>query len=84
MVFGAVVLGVPGVVLAGSAGRFLLWLRRMRQVSDVTGIVVGRDRQFTGRIVRTLPRPRPRSAGCTAPTKPISWRLLRLVPALQG
>lgn len=55
MVVGAIVLGVLGLVLAGSAGRSLIWLHWMRKLSDVTGTVVGRDRQFTGKSFWTYP-----------------------------
>jgi hypothetical protein len=55
MVVGAVILGIYGLILVGSYGRLLLWLRRMRKISDVTGTVVGRDRQFTGKSFWTYP-----------------------------
>jgi len=55
VVVGALVLGVLGSVLAGSAGRTLIWLHRMRRLSDVSGTVVGRDRQFTGKSFWTYP-----------------------------
>jgi hypothetical protein len=55
MVVGAVILGISGLVLVGSYGRLLLWFRRMRKVSDVTGIVVARDRRFTGKSFWTYP-----------------------------
>jgi hypothetical protein len=55
MVGAAVILGICGLVLVGSYGRLLLWLRRMRTVSDVTGTVVGRDRQFTGKSFWSYP-----------------------------
>ncbi len=42
----AALLNILGLVLVGTAGR---WLYRMRKLSDVTGTVVARDRQFTGR-----------------------------------
>jgi hypothetical protein len=49
VVVGAIVLGVVGFVLAGSARRSLISLHRMRTLSDVTGTVVARDPQFTGK-----------------------------------
>jgi Protein of unknown function (DUF3592) len=55
VVAGAIVLGVLGLVLAGSGGRSLTRLHRMRKLSDVTGTVVGRDRQFTGKSFWTYP-----------------------------
>lgn len=55
MVAGAVAIGIFGLVLTGSAGRLLLWLHRMRRVSDVTGTVVGRDRHFTSGVYWTYP-----------------------------
>lgn len=55
VVVGAIVVGVAGLVLAGSAGRYLIWLQRIRRLSDVTGTVVGRDRQFTGKGSWTYP-----------------------------
>jgi hypothetical protein len=48
-------MGILGLVWAGSAGRALLWLHWMRKLSDVTGTVVARDRQFTGRSYWTYP-----------------------------
>ena len=42
----AALLNILGLVLVGTAGR---WLYRMRKLSHVTGTVVARDRQFTGR-----------------------------------
>ena len=55
MVLGAVILGIFGFVFTAMSGRWLLWLHRVRKVSDVTGTVVGRDRQFSGRIFWTYP-----------------------------
>jgi hypothetical protein len=55
MVVAGIVLAIYGLIVVGSYGRLLLWLRRMRKVSDVTGTVVGRDRQFTGRSFWTYP-----------------------------
>jgi hypothetical protein len=55
MVPAAVFLGILGPVLVGTAGRWLLWLHRMRKVSDVTGTVVARDRRWTGRSYWTYP-----------------------------
>jgi hypothetical protein len=55
MVAGALAIGIFGLVLTRSAGRLLLWLHRMRKVSDVTGTVVGRDRQFTDGVYWTYP-----------------------------
>jgi hypothetical protein len=55
MVVPAMVLGALGLVWAWWSGRALLWLRRMRKLSDVTGTVVARDRQFTGRGYWTYP-----------------------------
>jgi len=43
---------ILGLVLVGTAGR---WLYGMRTLSDVTGTVVARDRQFTGRGSWTYP-----------------------------
>ena len=48
-------LGILGLVLVGMAGRQLLWLHRMRKLSDVTGTVVARDRQWTGKSYWTYP-----------------------------
>jgi len=55
VVAGAIFLGVLGLVLAGSGGRSLTGLQRMRKLSDVTGTVVGRDRQFSGKSFWTYP-----------------------------
>ena len=55
MVAVAAFLGILGPVLLGAAGRWLLWLHRMRKVSDVTGTVVARDRRWTGRSYWTYP-----------------------------
>jgi hypothetical protein len=55
MVAAALFLGILGLVLVGMAGRWLLWLHRMRKVSDVTGTVVARDRQWTGKSYWTYP-----------------------------
>jgi hypothetical protein len=55
VVVGAIVLGVVGFVLTCAAGRSLKWLHRNRGLSDVTGTVVGRDRQFTGKSFWTYP-----------------------------
>jgi len=55
MVVAAVILGILGLIITGVSARWLLWLHRMRKISDVTGTVVGRDRQFTGRIFWTYP-----------------------------
>jgi hypothetical protein len=51
----AVVLGLLGLAFTSMAGRLLWWLRRMRKVSDVTGTVVARETQFTGRSYWTYP-----------------------------
>ena len=55
VVLAAAMLGVFGLVLAVGYGYQLLWLHRMRKASDVTGTVVARDRQFTGRSNWTYP-----------------------------
>lgn len=55
MVAAAVFLGILGPVFLGVAGRWLLWLHRMRKLSDVTGTVVARDRRWTGRAYWTYP-----------------------------
>jgi hypothetical protein len=55
MVVEAVLVGILGLVCIVSAGRWLRWLHRMRKVSDVTGTVVARERQFTGRSYWTYP-----------------------------
>ncbi len=55
MVAATLFLGTLGLVLVGMAGRWLLWLHRMRKVSDVTGTVVARDRQWTGKSYWTYP-----------------------------
>jgi drug/metabolite transporter (DMT)-like permease len=54
-VVAAALLGILGLVLVGAASRWLLWLYRMRKLSDVTGTVVARDRQFTGKGHWTYP-----------------------------
>ena len=51
----AALLGLLGLVLLGTAGRGLLQLFRMRKLSDVTGTVVARDRQFAGKGYWTYP-----------------------------
>jgi hypothetical protein len=51
----AVFLGILGLVITGRAASSLLWLQKMRRVSDVTGTVVGGDRLWTGRIYWTYP-----------------------------
>jgi hypothetical protein len=55
MVVTAVLLGIFGLACTGLAVRFLRWLDRIRKLSDVTGTVVGRDRQFTGKGYWTYP-----------------------------
>jgi hypothetical protein len=55
MVVTAVVSGLLGAVVTGWAVLLLLWLHRKRKLSDVTGTVVARDRQFTGRGHWTYP-----------------------------
>lgn len=55
MVVLAVVTGIAGLLLAGGSGYQLLWLHRMRKLSDVTGTVVATDRQFTGKSNWTYP-----------------------------
>ena len=55
VVLAAAMLGVFGLVLAVGYGYQLLWLHRMRKLSDVTGTVVARERQFTGRSNWTYP-----------------------------
>jgi len=55
MVGSAVVLGVLGLGLTGGCVRLLLGLHRMRKLSEVTGTVVARDQQFTGKTNWTYP-----------------------------
>ena len=55
MVVGAVILGIFGIAFVVSAGHALLWLHKMRKLSDVTGTIVARNRQFTGRSNWTYP-----------------------------
>lgn len=55
VVAAAVFVGIMGSVILGTAGRWLLWLHRMRKVSDVTGTVVACDRRWTGRSYWTYP-----------------------------
>jgi len=55
MIVLAVVLGILGLLIAGGYSHQLLWLHRMRKRSDVTGTVVARDRQFTGKSNWTYP-----------------------------
>src|SRR5262249_18266173 len=55
MVVLSVVMGIVGLLIAGFSGYQLLWLHRMRKLSDVTGIVVAHDRQFTGKSNWTYP-----------------------------
>jgi hypothetical protein len=55
MVVLAVVMGIVGLLIAGLEGYQLLWVHRMRKLSDVTGTVVARDRQFTGKSNWTYP-----------------------------
>ena len=55
IVFAAVMLGIFGLVLTGGYSSLLLWMHRMRKLSDVIGTVVARDRQFTGRSYWTYP-----------------------------
>ena len=49
VVLAAAMLGIFGLVLTVGYGYQLLWMHRMRKLSDVTGTVVARDSQFTGR-----------------------------------
>lgn len=55
MVAATLFLGILGLVLVATAGHRLLWLHRVRKLSDVTGTVVARDRQFTGKSHWTYP-----------------------------
>jgi hypothetical protein len=55
MIVAAIVVGILGLAVMGSAARLLLWLRRNRKLSDVVGTVVARDRQFAGRGHWTYP-----------------------------
>lgn len=55
MVAAAVFMGIMGPVILGTVGRRLLWLHKTRKVSDVSGTVVARDRQWTGRSYWTYP-----------------------------
>jgi hypothetical protein len=55
MIVAAIVVGILGLAVMGSAARLLLWLRRNRKLSDVAGTVVARDRQFAGRGRWTYP-----------------------------
>ncbi|MBO0831679.1 MAG: hypothetical protein J2P29_06880 [Actinobacteria bacterium] len=55
MVVSAVLLAIFGLVCIFRGADSLRCLRRMRKVSDVTGTVVGRDRQFTGKGLWTYP-----------------------------
>lgn len=50
-----VVMMIFGLLLVGGYGYQLLRLYRMRKLSDVTGTVVARDRQFTGKSNWTYP-----------------------------
>jgi hypothetical protein len=55
MVAIALLLAIIGLACTGLAASSLRWLHRMRKLSDVTGTVVGRDRQFTGKSYWTYP-----------------------------
>ena len=55
MIVGALFLGLYGLILTGAGCRSLLWLHKMRKVSDVTGTVVARERHFTGKSFWTFP-----------------------------
>jgi Protein of unknown function (DUF3592) len=55
MVVTAVLLGIFGLACTGLAVRFLHWLHRIRKLPNVTGTVIGRDRQFTGKGYWTYP-----------------------------
>lgn len=55
MVVIAVLFGIFGLTFTCLAVRFLRWLHRIRKLSDVTGTVVGRDQQFTGKGYWTHP-----------------------------
>jgi hypothetical protein len=55
MVVSAAISGLIALVVMGWAILLLLWLHRNRKLSDVTGTVVARDRQFTGRGHWTYP-----------------------------
>jgi hypothetical protein len=55
MVISAVLLGIFGLACTGLCAHSLRWLYKMRGLSDVTGTVVGGDRQFTGKGYWTYP-----------------------------